>query len=268
MAKKNEQINEVVIESTSTVIRPVVDAITEWLLPLVPAALRPNVEAARQAIIGEQDGFNRSGNRTDYRRDKLAFASAGVEKTPEGVVFVRSNMKGRRVADIVRIYIVDHVGRYLYPESLDKKGNVQTHKTAREKFALSLGFEEEQVGGGKRLQLGFEKPGTQELFAKIEALVPERFEGTEQAVSTKAQVKFITSSELGSEAVYSSLYDPDQPSVNEEAFRKDLKKVTIWLDAGWQLGTDRKGQLTRVASHYATAYKAAKAAPQQQPMVA
>lgn len=240
--------------------KPVAKRITDWLLTIVPEAHRDKIKAAFAALADEQDGFVRNGNRTDYRRDQLAFASSGVEQTDAGPVFVYSTMKGRRVEDLIFAYLMDHASTFIFPPTKREDGKLQRHTKARESWCASLGFAKQEVGKGQRQFLNLELRGAKQLISDLGQMVPERFEGTEAPTSTKAQVKFILPASLGAVPVNISLYDPEQPSVDEAKFKEDLAKVSLLLDGGVTFAPDRKGDLTRVATLYDVAYKATKQA--------
>jgi len=259
MAKRDKTNPEQIEQADALLSIPAL--ITEWVKQHVPQEIHDKINSALSALADVQDGFNRNGNRTDYRRDQLAFASAGIEPTADGPVLVVSTMKGRRVADIVRVYLLEHVSTFVYPPTERKDGKMQSHRPARERWVSGLGFEQQEAGSGKRWNL-VQKAGTDELLAEIEKLVPERFEGTELPTSTKSFLKLVLPSELGGLEVSVAVYDPEKPNVTEEKFRADLERIMPLLRAGGQFSTDRKGNPTRLGELYLAAFKASQQAAQ------
>jgi hypothetical protein len=217
---------------------PIVNAVLAWVKTLIPKAQHEAAERGAQSIVAEQDGFVRNGNRTDYNRDAEAFASAGIEHTKDGAVLVYSNMEKRRAHDIIRTALFQ-ISEALYPPVPQKNTNadgtpkMNHRKGEREKWITSLGFAKVEVGKGSRYVLA--TPGSEELIAKVEALVPERFDGTKAPENTKKSVIFILPARLQSRTVAVSLYDPESAKVDAEKFTTDLTQVRMLLEDGWNL---------------------------------
>lgn len=246
--------------------------ILDWVLPHVPKDAHKLLKAAYDELAYEHYGFNRSGNSTAWKIDALARSSSGVEQTAEGKVFVISTMEGRRPEDIAFAGLFDIYAPAIYPpqERADKKQvldaagkpvlnedgtpkmtpKVNIFESKREQWCESLGFTRATVNRGTRTMLNLEKAGTKELLAAIDEAVPTVFEGTDIPRSSKAQVRIALPSEHGSDVMYASLYDPEEPSVTVEKFREDLARVTRWLSVGYSLAPDRNKQLGRVAKLY------------------
>lgn len=253
--------------------KPVAARITTWLLTVLPAEIRPKVEAAFAALFAEQRGFVRNGNRTAYNLDQLAFTSSKIEPTSDGPVYVTSTMKGRRPEDTVFAYLFDHVSTYVFPptprgDSTPEKPKFQRHVKARTAWVASLGFSKAEVGKGSRNTLSLEIPGTRELLADVAALTPEVFEGTEKPKpASKAFIKIVLPASLGSIEARISVYDPEHPTVTEALFREDLEKVSILLSNGASI-PEKDGVLGRMESLYFTAYTAQRQAQAAQTVAA
>lgn len=235
---------------------PIMDEIVSWLLPLIPKAQHEAIKAQAAKLAGEQDGFVRNGNRIDYNRDEEAFASAGIEHTNDGPVLVYSNMAKRRAHDIIRtglFYLSEAIYQPTPQKNLNPDGTPKMNhrKGEREKWLTSLGFAKVEVGSGMRYVL--KVPGSEALIAKVEQLVPERFDGTAKPENPKKSVGFLLPAIQGARTVSLPLYDPESAKVDAEKFTIDLSWVRIQLsDHGWSF----KEPDARVPSLYLAALAA------------
>jgi hypothetical protein len=254
---------------------PITTLVLNWVLEHTPKALHDSLNAAASSIVTEVDGFVRNGNRTDYRRDEEAFASAAVEQGIHGGYILNySTMLGRRADDIVRAVLL-HFSSVVFPPvpqantKTDGTPKMNTRPGEREKWLKSLGFGQIEAGAGKRWQLSL--AGSDELLTAVNELVPEVFKGTEKPSSTKVQVAFASPANLMGRTFYVSLYNPDALGVDAAKFGADVEWVRLALNAGFAFNLiSVKGEkaLPKVAVQYLAAINAGAEVPQPVEQVA
>lgn len=204
-------------ETGDTLSLPVRDEITAWLLKYTQPAQHVAIQSAHAACISETQGFVRSRNYTAYNIDELAASSCRIEPIlgkPGKFDLNYSTMKGRRVHDIVRMALLDLYAPFVFPATKREDGKLNHQRKAREKWVAELGFKQEEIGKGKRWSLFGDNSA--ELIAKLEPMIPEHFEGTEQAKNAKVSITMVGPSSVGKNMAI-SVYKKGSPEENIKA---------------------------------------------------
>jgi hypothetical protein len=205
-------------------------------LPLTKEALAA-LDPAEASILDEFDVFVRANNRTNYRIDGLAAASARMERLidgRDGWALTYSTMKGRRVDDVLYC-LLDHASSFVFPateredKGKDGKPKMQSHRADRDRWIASLGYTKAEIGKGKRNLFG---DTFQELKDELEAMIPERFEGTEQPQTAKQLLALIAPAALGAEVIRINVY-----KANHEGNTNSLISLMRFLLAGYRFQT-------------------------------
>ena len=232
---------------------------------------------ARYALIEDEfDVFVRNGNRTDYRRDDEAASSAAIEPLsdkPGKYALTYSTMKGRRVDDIL-FAILDFLSIGVFPpvEREDKnttgpnagKPKLSHRRKERDQWIAALGYRAALVnaplteGGlgftdgqhkGKRAVFGDQFA---ELKAKLESLIPERFEGTLKPTLTNFQNLPLTIPATLSTGMTGSIYLPvARPQVEDVSLiTKSTQRLRAFLLAGFSIPTSKDGKMSEIGAYY------------------
>jgi hypothetical protein len=225
-------------------------------LAITPAA-KDAVDLAVASVASEFDVFIRNGNRTDYRRDSEAFASAKMEpilfegKDTGKWAHTYSTMEGRRVDDIIYVAL-DHISLFVFPpqERADTKkdgtAKVQSRRKERDNWIASLGFAKVEAGKGKRNLFG---DAFSELKTELDLSIPERFKGTEAPTTAKQMIALVESARRNGLISRINVY---KQTASEEKVKASFEEIMLYILDGCSFQLNEEGKVAgELASFYA-----------------
>jgi hypothetical protein len=249
---------EAAVEAVVVVVAPIFKKVVDFVknLPITPAA-KEAADKALASVAAEYDVFIRNGNRTDWRRDAEAFASAKMEpilsegKDTGKWAHTYSTMEGRRVDDIIYTAL-DHISLFAFPpqERADTKkdgtAKVQSRRKERENWIASLGYSKPEVGKGKRNLFG---DAFADLKTDLDLTIPERFKGTEAPTTAKQMIALVESARRNGLISRINVY---KATASEEKVKSSFEEIMLYVLDGCTFQLNDEGKVAgELASFYA-----------------